>query len=330
MPAHALVNQMVDALEADKDPFLDYVRGNVRGFIEKQGAGCLALVETTPKGRVLWKLSPDPSYIARLISFCRGVPHGGNALESALTEPVVGIVTDCFEEFYESRSDVLAEAMMGHLMSERAFAEALAAALVGTTSLATDAVRNKAAALLADHLREAVRGASAKGLGASSAKAIGAALSKPIAAKVAMILVKAFGAQLKVLIAKMIASGALKALIAATVKKYVLMAVAGVVVKAVATKFGISASAAFAFVLIPVIAAYIAYEVTVFPKTLGEKVSAKVAEELSGTFTGLNREVIGGVAGKVVDTSATVLADSLLTASGVREALGEFVAEAMG
>jgi hypothetical protein len=57
-------------------------------------------------------------------------------------------------------------------------------------------------------------------------------------------------------------------------------------------KFGISVSAAYMVVLLPLIAAFIIYEVATFPAHLGEKVSAKVVVELGGKFDKINEKVM--------------------------------------
>jgi mannose/fructose/N-acetylgalactosamine-specific phosphotransferase system component IID len=97
-------------------------------------------------------------------------------------------------------------------------------------------------------------------------------------------------------------------LIATAVKKFVLAAILSTVAKALAAKLGIAAGSAFAVVLLPLVAAFIAYEVATFPEHLGAKVSEKVATEIGENFEKINENVVAQIVGQFARTGLVEMA----------------------
>ncbi len=327
MNREALVRELTAQLGDKKPAFLADVRSSVSSYIEAQGSGCLTLIERRDRGDITWELAADPSYVARLVSFCRAKPHDGNAIDSALTPPIADLVSQKFQKLYDDSSDEIAESVLRFIMKDEVLSKSMVDTVIASSAYAASAVRNRLASTLLENIQQFLHTSAGHAVTTFVGKTVAATVSKPIGAKIAAMLVKALSTQLKVVIAKVIASGALKGVIATAVKKFVIFAVAGAIVKAVAAKFGISTMAAFMWILIPFIVAYIAYEVHTFPRHLAEKVSAKVVEELSGRYTEVNTEVCDRIVAQIVDTGIAVIMRPIADSAEVQAALGEFAKE---
>ncbi len=84
---------------------------------------------------------------------------------------------------------------------------------------------------------------------------------------------------------------------------------------------------AFVVVLIPLIIAYVAYQITVFPKHLAEKVSTKVVEELSAKYSEMNSQVLEPLITQIFDSFLSVIVQPLTQDSAVQNSLTEFLTE---
>lgn len=327
MTRKELVEDLARKLGEKKPAFILDVRTSIAAYIKQQGKGCLALVEQKQYSRQRWELSADPGYVARLIAFCREKPYDGCPIDSALTKPVSDIVTEKFEKLYHESADEIASALMSFIVADKAMSKALTDALLDASKLGSDFVRNRAAIALLEQLQHFMHTAAGQSITSFLGKTVAAAVSKPIGMQIAASLAKALSVHLKAVIAKMIASGALKSAVGAVIKKYITFVIGGAIVKAVAAKFGISAAAAFAWVLIPLIIAYLAYEAYVFPDHLAEKVSVKVAEELSEKFEQMNAEVLNPFVTQALDTFIAVITHSAAEDSKLQDALAKFLSE---
>jgi hypothetical protein len=106
-----LVDDVVAALGSRKDEFTRDVQDAVAKFIAGQGGNCLAIVGRSPSGAIArtWPPLPTMEYARCLYAFCRGQHYADLALDSGLTDPVVEVVTERFQEFYIDQSDEIAE-----------------------------------------------------------------------------------------------------------------------------------------------------------------------------------------------------------------------------
>lgn len=328
-----LVADLTARLGEGKAAFLSELRAELSEFIRSQGPGCLAIIERRASGPVTWALEASPAYAKRLVAFCRGKTFEGNELDSALTEPVIERISAKFSAYYQRHEAALAEALTRAIMNDAAMARALVDGVVGTAAQSlSEGAKQKLAALLMEPIREAagsVLGSATTQAAAqtvvASVKSAAAHVSAPVAAKVAMLLVQSLSATLKFAVAKVLSSAVLKAAIAAAVKKFLIAAIVGAVVKLIATKLGISTLGAFAIVLIPVVAAYIAYEVYTFPKALGEKVSEKVVEDLGGSFDKINASTMEQVLSEVFANGMGGIGAQIGKSEAVQGLLAELV-----
>lgn len=325
MNKQQLVDTLTLKLNEKKADFLADTRAAVCSYIEDQGSGCLTLIERRYQGDLVWSLSADPSYLARLVAFCREKPYDGHAIDSALTQPIAEIVARRFEALYEDSSDDIAETVLQFIMDDEVLSNALVDSVIASSAYAGAAVRNRAASMLLDQIQHFMHTSAGHTVMDVVGQSVATSVSKPIGVKIAALLVKALGTQLKVVIAKVIASGALKGIIGAAVKKFVVFAVAGVIVKAVAVKFGIGPLAAFMWILIPFVIAYLAYEVATFPAHLAEKVGDKVVDELSGRYTEVNADACDKIVASIIDTGIAVLVRPIADSPEVQGALREFM-----
>ena len=327
MDRQELIRNLEARFNADVATFLYDVRSAVSGYISGCGAGCLTLIERTSSGPSVWTLRADPQYAMRLVAFCRGKTYNGNALDSGLTEPVVGIVTRQFEMLYQSKDEEIARSIIDYVLSDQVLSKGLVSTIIGSAAAhhATQAAKQKVAALLIEELRHLVHAGAGQTLLASVGHAVAAATAKPIAAKIAMLLMKAMTLHMKAIIAKVLASAAIKALIATAVKKVVFAAVAAVVIKTVAMKLGISAGAVWMWVLIPLIAALLYREVVTFPQHLGEKVADKVVEDLIGGFPQVNHDVLERLVDDVLGAGIGAIAMELGQSQEVQDAIEELL-----
>lgn len=329
MDKQQLIHDLVTRFDGKRDAFLSDVRNAVAGHIASQGTGCLTLIERKASGPETWTLSANPQYGMRLIAFCRGATYDGNTIDSGLTEPVVGIVTRQFEMLYQSNDEDIAKAIIGYILQDEVMSRGLIEAVVGSAAVGHSAgvVKQKVAALILDQLKEILHTGSAKAVIATVGKSVAAIAAKPIGAKIAMLLMKFISLHMKAVIAKVVASAAIKGLIAGAVKKFLVVAVGAAVVKAVAAKFGISAAAVWLWFLLPLIAAFIVYEITTFPQHLAEKVSDKVVEDLRGSYTKINGDVFDRIVSEVLGAGIGVIAADLARSQEVQDAINElFVA----
>jgi uncharacterized protein YacL len=182
------------------------------------------------------------------------------------------------------------------------------------------------AELIADQLQVLVQTNAGHAVHASTTKVIAVAVGAPITQTIAALLLKLLALHLKTVIVHVLASTAVKTMIAAAVKKFVVGALLAAIVKAVGAKLGITAASAFIWVLLPLIAAFIAYEVATFPAHLGESVSAKVAAELGDSFDEVNENVALKIIGQFAGTGLRELAAMLARDPAVQRSVGELVA----
>lgn len=329
MDKEQLVAELVTRFEDKRANFLSDVRSAVAGYISQQGSGCLTLVERRSSGDATWALSANPQYVARLVPFCRGATYDGHVIDSALTEPVVGIVTRQFEMLYQSNDEDISRAIVAYILEDKVMSNALVEAVVGSALVghAASAVKQKVAALILDQLREILQTGSAKTVMATVGKSVAAMAAKPVGAKIAALLMKFIALNMKAIIAKVLASAALKGMIAGAVKKFLIVAIGAAVVKAIAAKFGISAAAVWLWFLLPLIAAFLIYEIATFPQHLAEKVSDRVAEDLRGSFTKINGDVFDRIVSEVLAVGVGAIAADLGRSKEVQDAISELIAE---
>ncbi len=328
MDKRELVQDLASRFAGKKSAFLSEVRNAVSSFISGQGAGCVTLIERKMDGKEVWELSPHPGYALRLIAFCRGAKYDGHVIDSGLTDPVIGIVTRRFEMLYQGNDEEIAQAILNYIIQDKALSRGFVAAIVESAAAgyAAGAIKEKAAILILDQLNQVMQTAGAKAALATIGKTVAGVVSAPIATKIALLLMKFIALHLKAVIAKVLASAAIKGLIAVAVKKFLVAALAAALVKAIAAKFGISASAAFLWVLLPIIAAFLIYEIATFPQQLGEKVGNRIVEDLSDSYAKINDEVFERIVTEVLGIGVEALMGELGESEEIQDGIKALLA----
>ncbi|MBX3383110.1 MAG: hypothetical protein KF864_06335 [Phycisphaeraceae bacterium] len=319
-----LVADLSGRFAGQKAAFLAEVGQAINSYISEQGSECMTIIEHDGGSGTRWTIAPTPSYVKRMAAFSTGNRVDGNELDSALTKPVVDLVTERFQRLYESKSDEISQAVVEFIVKD----DVLMRSMLGTVlqsqvfHAASSAAKQKVITLLVEHMRELLRSGGLGSLATTLGKSVAAAVSKPISAKIVLLIVKTLSMSAKTTIAKLLASTAIKSAVAVAVKKFLVAAIITAIAKAIAVKFGIATtSAVIGWVILPVIAAYITYEVYRFPKTLGAKVSERVVEELNSGFDKINTTVFENVVADLIANGAGALGHTLADSPELSDAI---------
>lgn len=332
-------------LENKKDAFIADTQSAIRGYLRYQSPEtCLTILEKCPGHDVERPPKVSTTYLGTLLDFCLKRPHKGHALDSALTLPIIDIVVAKFQKLYDESHEEITAAVALRIVSDEAFQQNLKKAIEaevvkqGTTipkplidkisSSITHMVISKTQDLLSSQLGTS----TAAFLKTTVANTVGTAVSGPVMAKIGVILAHnlsgALAIQIKAVLAKIAASGALKTAIAAKIKAVILATVLGTIVHVIAAKLaaaGISVGpgAAVLIILLPLLGLYMRYEYKHLPEKLSEKVPEKVSTELIKQFDGINAAVLTGIHDEVRKTGMDGMLSALARDSSVHDALQE-------
>lgn len=330
-----LLESLINNLDEEKYEFLDSVETKINTHISSRGfKECLTFVERGSSGIVLktWKLEASVDYIRCLTAFCSGSRFKGNDLDSYLTDGVVGIVTKEFESFYEKNSEEIAPTLSQLIIEDKIFLSSLTDQIIEcTNSEIPSVIKAKIAGILIHKLDEAfnanIASSAAQVVSLTTTKIVTAAVSMPIAQYAAAIILKYLVVHLKIIITKVLASTAMKTMIASIVKKFAAGALIAGIAKLVGAKLGIGTGAALFWVLIPILAAYITYEAYKLPENLGKKVSSKIRLELSGDFTRINRSILEEAISHITGAGLSGLASDIAQEPEIKEAISTIIKE---
>lgn len=324
------IKEIVNKLGEQKNQFLDEVQTSTHRFISSQGSDCLAIVEKKTFNKV-WELSASVSYVEVLIKFCQGKRYNGNELDSYLTEPIIESVTKKFQEFYMKNNDIIADGIFKSLSLKQNIIETISKTLVDNRLTNSDvlkfamsnaskqilhsAVAKKATDLITNQLNSVIHATTSN------------SISTPLVKSIGLMIIKLFSKQIALAISKILASAAFKTMIAGALKKVIVALLIGAIVKAIATKFGISAAAAWAVILIPLIIGYIAYEITQFPEKLGSEISVKLKNELNGNFEKLNTDIVSKLMVSFSTFELTGIITNLTNDIGLQKGIDDLILE---
>ncbi len=306
-----------------KNQFLVQLEGDLKKRIEAKGKQNLVLIEKHPGGERTFPPSRSMAYCKRLIAFARQRKFEGNELDVALTAHVVGIVTEHFQVLYSDDEDEIAEAVTEAILKNDIAAKTLVETVIetSTTSRASEIVKQQIAELVLVQLRSALHGASIKSILTGIAKY---ALAKPAG----VIVLKTLAVNLKVIVAKVLATASLKTLILASMKKFLVATVLGYIARVLAVKLGIATVVSKTGVLIPLVIAFIAWEIHRFSRKLGISVAKKVTQELDGHYEEIHADVIDRVVVEVFSTGIKTIARDLGRSAAFQNGLDDLLSEA--
>lgn len=287
------VQAIVSSLGNNKSCFLSDIRHEINSYISTRTVSdCLTLVTrySDDSSGVKWYPSEAlDGYIERFIAFLRNRKYKGSAVDSALTDPVVNIVSKRFEKFYSENAAFISKLLLESILSNHTLATQLANQIIDASSGAIPSyLRSQLTSSIVHYLEDSIH-TNVVHLSAQAVQnTVATTTSYAVAIPVSATLLKYLAFSLKGVIAKLLATAATKTMLAGILKRIV----AAKIIAAITAFVGTSvSSSSIALVVAPLWATYIAYEAYNLPSNLGTKVSEAVANELSGEFDRINRNV---------------------------------------
>ncbi len=299
-----IIQELVTSLGKQKHDFLNQVESSVRDYISSQGKKCLTINQLNKDGsiRYRWELSADIDYAKCLAAFCQRKPFRGCELDSGLTEPVVELVSSKFATFYQKNEQALNQAALKSLLKNKVIIGSIVDKIVekaltnkGTKQIAghvTSAVTTKIVSLIVAEIHDIVHSQAGEATIHTIQHAVASGVAVPLVKTIALVIVKLISLHMGALVVKLLASTAFKIVVATAVKKFLAVVLLAFIIKMIAVKLGIAVGTAYFIILLPLIAAFIYYEIRTFPSQLGEKVSEKVRQELDQNFDKTNHDII--------------------------------------
>lgn len=255
------------------------------------------------------------SYIKVFGCFVAKTDYHGHGLDSALSEPVAKMASDCYATFISSRQAEIAEFFLKRVvdnqvlrttMLEFAAEEVLKKGLVNKGRNHIVAVLSHSLAAHASHthiglvIQHGVLVAThhvAAVVGSTAGTAAGTLL--------AALIIKAVASHMGVTMTDVLHNGALHGLTVVLSHKVGMAACAGVAVNFLATHIGTAGAAVVAHSLItPVAAGVLFFTLKRLPKSMGKKVGEGVKEKLAGEFRSMTSSVLSGLVKEVFNVEA--------------------------
>lgn len=289
-----LIKSIVKELGGKKSDFIRSVQNEIKNHIEaKSPSDCLTLVSRYDDGSKCCHWYPSEvfdGYTGRMIAFLRGQKYEGKTIDSALTDPVVDIVSKKFSEFYNDNSLTIAKPLLNQLLQDKVFVSQLSSQIVEISGgVIPHYVKSELSSSLVHYIEEHIQNnivhSSATQIQQLATGIISHATAVPITTAISAILVKNMALFLKGAIAKVLATSAAKTMLFGIIKKIV---EAKIIAAFVAILGPVLGGVSVVYIVAPILAAYIAYEIYNLPEELGKKVSNAVTSELSGDFDSIN------------------------------------------
>lgn len=321
------IQQMVEALGQKKYSFLSSLESDIKSYIARQSPSqCMTLVSRCSDGSVMNRWYPKEildGYAERLYAFLKKKPCNGYTIDSALTDEVVDIVTKRYQTFYKDNASVLTKPVLEHLMSNKTFSEQLAKQIIESTNSPIPAyVRSQMVQAVVHYLEDSVQTNiiqhSAQSIQHITAGIIGVATAIPISKTVATALMSHMAVFLKGAVAKVLASSAVKTMLVGAVKKLVIAKIFAFFAGLLAPVLG---SAAIWWLIVPALAAFIAYEIKNLPQKMSEKISVAVKNELSGEFDKINEQIASNILSGLSTSALITLCNDIAADIDVNELL---------
>ncbi|KAF2006905.1 hypothetical protein P154DRAFT_615012 [Amniculicola lignicola CBS 123094] len=295
------MDEVEKQLRRRKNAFLDRIEAKINNYIISTRKNCIAVVERNSDGSVCctWDFDDDIDDLCKHVYlFMRKKrSSSGRVHDSALTDPIIKIVTEEYQDFYASESENITKGVLVALAEDEVklqdFVDRLSNIAVGT-------LKSTARSLVVQSVKRQIKESVEQGALLSVGQQIGhlatTVAGSQVAGVVAHILVKLLAVHISSIVAHILASSALQHILVVLLKKFVIAAVISAVSNFLIAHFGAAlAGASIMWVVIPIIAGFMAYEIHHFPKELGEKVSASVRSELEGRFDNMNETILENI-----------------------------------
>lgn len=331
-----IVDKIKSIIQGREETIIPAVREKIYSYISgKPIKECLTLV-ARDNDKIVETFVPPPDirYVKALTAFVLKRDFEYKTLDSGLSEGTAQEVAKIFATDLGKVSDEMSETIVPFLFRSEKFMDGLAAAIMAAykgpipvhlTSKVTAMLASKLKTILAQHMDTV----SVSAIKASIAKIAGASVGSPLAAKVVVVIVHTLTTSMKPILIKILASTTLKTAILAKIKAVIIASFLGAFIKLLAVKIGLSTSAAFAWVILPLLVAWLAYEALHFPEKLAENVSRDVARDLRDGFPQTSQTIAMTIVEMAITQATAIITRELVQEDDVAHVIQDILSEAV-
>jgi hypothetical protein len=297
------------AIQSRKDELLPALRSAVRGSLaslEPADALTLRLMSGDAEVRRL-RPAASTEYAGALISFCREKPYNGYTVDSGVTPRVVAVVEEALLSFYtsEEMGSTVANAVLQEIRDKAAVSGIVQEEMGNNRDWLMHEINTLASldtsSSIAGQLAEATAQQIHDFFQTAMGKQIVLVIGKVMATSTGKVLVVK---TVQIAIAKVMASAALKTALLATIKKVgigiLIKTVIGKALVALLAIVGI-AHVPVAWIILPILAGFLAYEYVTFPEKLADRVPDEVVRVIESKFGELNDSIARSIVGSLFD-----------------------------
>ena len=313
VPLRALIDKLAEL----KVPFLDEVEAKVKSRVTNTSQRELASVIEKDGYSVGndRKHSPAPDcYVLVFGCFIAKKTYHGHDLDSALSEPLAHIVSECYRKFIVEQQIQIAEHFLKKIVDDHVLRNTvLGYAADELLRKGVNKGRNKIVATLshsfmahAAHTHVAL--AIHHGVMVATyhaAVTVGATAGTAAVTLLAAWILKAIATHVGVTMAKVLHGQALHGLAAVLSHKIGMAACAGVIVNLLVTHLGAAGATTVVHVSVPPLAAFALWIIYKrIPESMGKRVAKGVRDELSGEFRSLTETILRDLAKDIFSMDA--------------------------
>jgi hypothetical protein len=332
----AAVEAITQVIAGREETIIPKVEDAICAHIAEQDRlTCLTIVARSASGAVAETFAPRPPdlrYVQALTAFVMKKGFEGKTLDSALSDGTAAKVSEVFSSELATVSERISETLVPFLVRSEVFAAGLSDAIVlayrgsipaHLRQQVTTALTGKLKAVLAHQIDAAAIGSIKTGIG----KVVGAAVATPVGVKLTALMLHTLATSLKPIIIKILASTALKAAIATKLKAIIIGSFLGAFVKFLAVKLGLSTAATFAWILLPIVIAWLAAEAYRFPGKLADSVSKAVATDMRAGFPQTSRSTAEMIVEMALTEAVAIVAREVVHDEEVSNLINEVMRE---
>ncbi|KAG7286724.1 hypothetical protein NEMBOFW57_009036 [Staphylotrichum longicolle] len=295
----------VQSLASQKPEFIANCKSEVYDYIQRQQRReCVAIVEKDDSGATLCRHRPSSDdYLEVLVRFCCRKSFNGHELDSALSEPVVAIVCDCYARLIQRNAAEVERCLRQAIMQDRlVLQETVKLAGGKLAGMGLGKLQGAIAHLAHELVARVAHEAASSQLGAQVGHGVVAIAGTTAGQVMAKMLVKAVATHCHGILVQVASSALVKKMVLVAAKKFILVGVTAFIVQALAAKFGIAATAS----VVPVIGwaalgIFMLAKLDGLPQEMAEKVSSGVGDMLADNYTDCVTDIFNGIKAAALD-----------------------------
>lgn len=326
------LSDLLDCLDQDKGKYLEKAETATRSFIQGQSREhCVTIVEVLSDScRLEWSPLDDPKDWAKRFFKLVGDPknprYHDHPLDCWLSEPVAAVVSSIFQSFYTERQDVIGKGMVAMLREDQALTHELVREVVRSLRSSTSPLTDHAASLLVESVTQQISSHSGSEIVTHVTSTVATTASHQVGAVIGTTVLHVLAVSIAKIIAQHFGTVAFQHFVAGVAKKIVIKIVVTAFATSLAATLGVTGTTSiFWFVALPLIAAFLTYEIHEFPNKLGRKVGASVRSSLAGEFRDQNRSILLSVFNDTVQDNMKQLAEAIAENPDVVRSVENFV-----